>query len=216
MVPKSYEQNKSLLGRWVGKQRSDHKNNELTIDRKRILDELVFASKADRAHNFNPYDKLWHQQCEKLLQYKQKNGHCMVPRSYEQDKPLANWVYTQRKYHGNHKLGIDRKRILNEIGFTWKVEVAYNFKPDDKPWHQHYEKLLDLKRINGNCKKVPNKDQQDKSLAQWVRYQRYCQNNNKMRRDRKELLDNLGFAWKTDSLATTRSYSSTDVRGLAI
>jgi hypothetical protein len=162
----------------------------------------------------------------------------MVPRSYEQDKPLGNWVYTQRKYNGNHKLGIDRKRILNEIGFTWKVEVAYNFKPDDKPWHQHYEKLLDLKRINGNCKKVPNKDQQDKSLAQWVRYQRYCQNNNKMRRDRKELLDaldfvwkekknkmrrdrkelldNLCFAWKADSLATTRSYSTTDVRGLAV
>jgi hypothetical protein len=72
---------------------------------------------------------------------------------------------------------------------------------------------VEFKRINGNCK-VPAKYHQAKSLAQWVIRQRYCHNNNKMRPDRKELLDELDFVWKVEFLATRSS--TPDVRRLAI
>jgi hypothetical protein len=214
MVPSKYKEDK-YLGWWVSRQRASHANNKLGIDRERILDELGFAWKADLAQTSKPVDdKLWHQQYEKLLEYKQKNGNFMVPKRYEQDKALGRWVTRQRSYHNTNRMRLDRKRILDKIGFAWKPDAASTFKPDDKLWHQQYEKLVDLKRINGNCKKVPNKDQQDKSLGQWIRYQRYCQNRNRMRRDRKELLDALDFDWKADSLAA--GSSATDVRGYAI
>jgi hypothetical protein len=42
----------------------------------------------------------------------------MVPQSYEQDKSLGRWVSKQQTLHKNNKLGLDRKRILEEIGFA--------------------------------------------------------------------------------------------------
>jgi hypothetical protein len=76
------------------------------------------------------------QQCKKLVRFKRKTGHCIVPGKYEQDKYLGQWVDKQRRNHKNDTLGLDRKRILDEIGFVWKVN------DDDTLWHQQYEKLV--------------------------------------------------------------------------
>jgi uncharacterized protein YbgA (DUF1722 family) len=159
------------------------------------------------------FDKKWNMQCEQLVEYKRKTGHCMVPYKYKQDKSLGLWVHTQRKVHNTNKIRQDRKRILNEIGFTWKIEVAYNFKPDDKLWHLHYEKLVEFKRINGHCM-VPRRYAQNKSLGRWVSVQRRYHKDDNLRQARKELLDALDFAWKAKIVATRSS--TTDVRGLAI
>jgi hypothetical protein len=44
----------------------------------------------------------------------------MVPHKYKQDKSLGRWVSTQRKCNNNNTIRLDRKRILDEIGFAWK------------------------------------------------------------------------------------------------
>jgi hypothetical protein len=156
-------------------------------------------------------DQKWNMKYEKLVEYKRTNGHCMVPRKYEADKSLGPWVNKQRTLHkNNNNIRPDRKRLLDEIGFAWKGDGGNNY--DDKLWHEQYEKLLEHKRINGHRKVPKHKD--DKSLAQWVRYQRTIHNNNKMLPDRKELLDDIDFVWKADTLAA--SSSANDVRGRII
>jgi hypothetical protein len=159
-------------------------------------------------------EKKWNRQYEQLVEYKRKKGHCMVPCKYEQNKSLGQWVRTQRCLNNTNKLRLDRKRLLEDIGFAWKDDAALTFKRDDKLWHQQHEKLLEYKRKNGHCK-VPKKYKDDKSLGLWVKNQRARHAKNKMPPDRKELLDALDFVWKADSLATRSS--TTDVRaGLAI
>jgi uncharacterized protein YbgA (DUF1722 family) len=143
------------------------------------------------------YNKQWTMQYEKLVEFKRENGHCLMPKRYGQDKSLGQWVSTQRKYHNKNKLRIDRKIILDEIGFAWKGEGAHNYKPDDMLWHQQHEKLVAFKRTNGHCM-VPHEYEQDKSLGQWVHTQRKYHKNDIIRPDRKELLDEIGFAWKGD------------------
>jgi hypothetical protein len=118
MVPPRYEQNNSL-GMWVSTQRTFLRNNKIRQDRKRILDAIGFAWKADYTH-FKPDDKLWIHQCKKLVEFKRKKGHCMVPFRYEEDNSLGIWVSTQRKHHNNNKIRLDRKEILDQIGFAWK------------------------------------------------------------------------------------------------
>jgi hypothetical protein len=147
------------------------------------------------------YDKKWNMNYDKLVKFKRKKGHCLVPQKYEQDTSLGIWVHTQRTWHKDNKLRPDRKRILDEIGFSWKPDG----KPDDKLWHQQHEKLLEFKRINGHCM-VPSKYEQDKSLGTWVSAQRRNHNNNTLRLDRKDLLEEIGFAWKHITIAN-------DVRG---
>jgi hypothetical protein len=113
------------------------------------------------------YDKQWKMKYEQLVKFKRTNGHCMVPNKYKEDTSLGAWVCTQRKYHKNNKLRLDRKRLLDESGFAWKDEGAPTFKPDDKLWHQQYEKLVEFKRIYGHYM-VPKCYEQDKSLGEWV------------------------------------------------
>jgi hypothetical protein len=130
----------------------------------------------------------------------------MVPQRYEQDKSLGDWVTTQRSNHKHNELRLDRKRILDEIGFAWKDSK-------DEGWDQQYEKLVEFKHEKGHCM-VPQRYEQNKPLGQWVNNQRDAHKNNKMRADRKELLDRIGFAWKAGALAARSS--TNDVRGLVI
>jgi hypothetical protein len=206
MVPRGYEHDKSL-GDWVSKQRTFHQNNKLRLDRKKLLDEIGFVWTFD--------DKLWHQQREKLVEFKRKKGHCVVPRS-DQDKSLGMWVNKQRRNHNNNKLRVDRKRLLDEIGFVWKPGNDHLFKPDDKLWHEQYQKLVEFKRKSGHCR-VPY--EQDRSLGMWVYKQRSFHNNNKLRLDRKKLLDELDFVWKAvtgPARYSTSSSSNVDLPNEAL
>jgi hypothetical protein len=47
----------------------------------------------------------------------------MVPYKYEQDKSLGRWVGRQRNYHNNHHILLDRKELLDRIGFAWKAHA---------------------------------------------------------------------------------------------
>jgi uncharacterized protein YbgA (DUF1722 family) len=152
-------------------------------------------------------DQKWNMQYEQLVEFKRKNDHCMVPRSYDQDKSLGEWVKTQRTLHKNNKLRLDRKIILDAIGFVWKAYRARTSKPaDDKLWHRQYEKLVEFKRTNGHCM-VPSKYKQEKSLGSWVSTQRSNHRNDLFQQYRKDLLDEIGFAWKGEGV---RNYKLCD------
>jgi hypothetical protein len=213
MVPCKYEQDKSL-GRWVMNQRA--RQNKIRLDRKTILDEIGFAWKGECAPlaGGDRRDKKWNRQYEQLVEFKRKNGHCMVPSKYEQDKALGKWVSFQRTYYNNNRLLLDRKRLLGDLGFAWKDDGALTLNQYDKRWHQDYERLVEFKRINYNCKVPYTKNKNDNSLAVWVTTQRARHANKIMLPDRKELLDKIGFGWKVDPLSTRSS--TTNVRGLAI
>jgi hypothetical protein len=191
IVPRTYQEDISL-GMWVNTQRQFHSKNAIRLDRKVLLDEIGFVWKARVANT----DKSWHQQYDKLVEFKQTNGHCLVPQGYTKDVSLGMWINTQRQFHSNNIMRLDRKVLLDEIGFAWKVRAAGNYKGNtDKTWHPQYEKLVEFKQTNGHCL-VPQGYAKDVSLGKWVNTQRGRHANNIMRLDRKELLDEIGFAWK--------------------
>lgn len=64
-------------------------------------------------------DICWDANYEKLLAFKEANGHCRVPQSV---KPLGRWVDNMRSAKRGtrpSRLNPDRIRRLNEIGFVW-------------------------------------------------------------------------------------------------
>jgi hypothetical protein len=206
MVPYTYEQDKSL-GHWVSKQRTQYNNNKLLLDRNRLLEDLGFAWKDDGAYTFNLTDKIWHQQYEKLVEFKRRRGHCIVPSEYEQDKPFGQWAATQRRFHIKNKMRPERKELLDKIGFPWKTHALAlaarskaftsmtSMTKKDKLWHQQYEQLLAFKEKNGHSI-VPHRYEQDKSLGKWVNSQRQIHAKHAMKQDRRDLLDELGFVWR--------------------
>jgi hypothetical protein len=178
------------MANWVSQQRHFY---SLPQDRRELLDELGFVWKGEGL------DTHWKQQYAKLVDFKRKNGHCIVPRRrYEQDKSLGLWVSQQRHFGKKNKLLRDRKHLLDKLEFVWNVQ--------EFEWHLQYEKLVALTQYHGHCPvRFMSKD--DSS-------QRSHHKNNTMRQDGKELLNTLEFVCEADPLSDRRSSTTDDVRGL--
>jgi hypothetical protein len=122
IVPKKYEQDKSL-GKWVDAQQLLLTyTKKMRGDRKERLDELGLFWKVDIATRqaakrqadsvaalVSGDDEKWRQQYEKRVDFKRKTGHCVVPSDYEQDKSLSWWIRPQRTHHKQNKMRQDRK-----------------------------------------------------------------------------------------------------------
>ena len=79
----------------------------------------------------------WDSIYDKLKAYKEKHGHCKVPKSYVQDKELANWASKQREQYMLYqdvetrksrkcKLTSEKVAKLDAIGFQWNVDDGNN------------------------------------------------------------------------------------------
>lgn len=114
----------------------------------------------------NSYDDQWDGMFNRLKEYKERFGHCLVPKRYKEDPKLGTWTDTQRSaYKKLKKLGEEPK--VHE-GSSSKQEVPLEADPTqhDKPivgrltgerirrleslgfvwslrddWNQHYEEL---------------------------------------------------------------------------
>lgn len=119
-------------------------NPRLTEERLRRLESIGFEWKVKHKMK-RYYDKQWDQMFERLLQFKETTGHCMVPKRFPQDVKLGTWVHTQRIQYrkmmtgkssdGNEtggeepkseddvqfRLTEERRKRLEEIGFIWSA-----------------------------------------------------------------------------------------------
>lgn len=94
------------LGNWVQKQRTLKKSNRLLPDRVERLDVVGFTWRVQESWDF---------MFQKLVEYKEQNGDCDVPKHYSPDRKLGKWVRVQRMRR--KILTADRLERLNSIGF---------------------------------------------------------------------------------------------------
>ncbi|KAL7542439.1 hypothetical protein ACHAXR_011781, partial [Thalassiosira sp. AJA248-18] len=76
-----------------------------------------FASKNNRKR----WAPLWNAMFDKLVAYKGKYGDCLVPQRYRDDPQLAIWVASQRRAAKANALSDDRRKLLVDIGFVFRV-----------------------------------------------------------------------------------------------
>jgi len=105
-VPARFSDNPKL-GNWVSTQRGQ----KLKISKER----------AAKLHSIDftwvEPDVRWEAMFEELRKFKEREGHCKVPRRYSNNPELGRWVGTQR----GQRLKISKERAakLDSIGFTW-------------------------------------------------------------------------------------------------
>ena len=175
-VPQHDEANKSL-GHWVQNQRTAFKNGKLSKQCIQQLNNLGFV-----------WEKRvpWETNFDKLVAYKELNGHCNVSQHDEANKSLGYWVMTQRTAFKNGKLSEERKAQLNNLGFVWEKRV---------PWETYFDKLVAYKELNGHCN-VSQHDEANKSLGHWVNNQRTAFRNGTLSDERARKLVEIGFVWR--------------------
>ena len=168
------------------------------------------------------YDDQWDAMFGSLVAYKEKHGHCLVPKRYQDNPKLGTWVDTQRVQYKKMKksmttnasspssndqtssssaaaqhhrrITLERVQRLEQLGFVWSIR-------DD--WQKHYEELKEYHSEYGNCN-VPARYAKNRRLGIWVSaqrqyYQRFrhdATSTSPLTPQRMELLNQLGFSWK--------------------
>jgi len=144
-------------------------------------------------------DRKWEKKFLRLVEYQKVHGHCHVPTEFPDDQELANWVYGQRTYYWDKILRKDRIEKLESIGFYWKHKPIPRRNlgcTREQRWIRRYESLKDFGQIHGHFD-VSRTDNATKVLEAWVQAQRTRFRLKKLRKDRMELLNEIGFPWST-------------------
>jgi Helicase associated domain len=157
-VPALHQENGFRLGQWVRVQRV-HRST-MQRERQQRLEALGFI--------WDPKDVAWEDAFAYLRHYKQRVGHCRVPKSHKESGfRLGDWVDRQRQ--AKHALSDERRRRLDERGFVWNPMIA--------DWEQGIGYLKQYHEREGHCR-VPNSHQESGfRLGQW------CTTNVKVRND---------------------------------
>lgn len=174
LVPQDWKD--KTFGNWVSTQRLSKRNEKLDADKIAMLDSIGFV--------WNTLDHFWNLRFQDLVAYKEKHGDCLVLNAYKKNK-LGSWVSEQRSSKKNGKIGADRIKRLDEIGFSWDPIGEY--------WEAQFKKLLAYKEEHGDCL-VP-KTWQDRKLTGWIITQRADKKKGRLNIEKIERLDRIDFGW---------------------
>jgi hypothetical protein len=176
-VPQKWPEDQQLA-HWVTGQRQLRNRGRLPAERRQRLDALGF--------DWDPVTTIWEKMCDRLAQYRNRFGHCDVPREWPEDQQLASWVTGQRQLGKRGRLPTERRQRLEALGFTWD--------PISRWQEKMFAGLVHFKGRFGHCN-VPRKWPEDRQLANWVGVQRNLRNRGRLPAERRERLDALGFTW---------------------
>jgi len=207
-VPRKWEENVPL-GKWVHEQRYLYQKSSMTGDRKAKLDKIGFVWDASHLSGGQVNNELWNTRFEQLREFKEKEGHCLMPSRHGPTKQLAIWVDTQRHQYRLRQKGkkspMTGERIdkLEDVGFVWDASHLSGGQVDDEAWDRRFDELAAYKEKYGDCL-VPKRRERNKQLKLWVDTQRKEYRlfkegkKSRMTKKRIEKLDGIGFKWKVD------------------
>lgn len=142
----------------------------------------------------------WEESFAKLVDFKDKSGHCDVPQKYKDDPELGLWVANYRRWGKSGMLSQDRTSRLTEIGFSWD--------PWQDMWMESYNELLKFFKENGHSN-LPLKKLGERSKLQiWVLLQRVNRKKGQLTPERIALLDKIGFEWNRHDAVWEKNFSA--------
>lgn len=200
LVPTTYEYDQDLAN-WVSNQRTEYRNGNISNDRIERLDGIGFVWRVVYKAG-DPYveefEKKWDLKYEKLQLFQEEFGHCFVPGDYGKDKSLGRWVAKQRKMFREKRMPARRKKLLDSLGFVWKVDFYQSDKSiQQRNWDEMFTQLNSYKESFGHLNIRHDYATEDGSkLGQWVTLQRSGFRDGTIEEKRKTLLESIGFLWK--------------------
>jgi len=183
-VPREWEDGPQLAN-WCKHQRYFHRQNDLSPDRVKRLEDLGFEWLLHKVKIKVPWS--WEEMFVALTAYNQAYGNCNVPRKWRDNPKLGAWCGRQREAYKKNKLSSERVTRLEQLGFVWILrETGF--------WEEKFAALVAYKQTHGDCN-VPQHWKDNPKLGWWCHKLRATYKNNKLSADRVTRLDQLGFEW---------------------
>jgi hypothetical protein len=213
-------QNHPGLGLFVRVQRRLYQTGKLDPERRDKLEQLGFCwsihtkrtnetkTKNHEGENTaststqNRQDKKWEIMFQRLLQFKEKHQHTLVPYLYDQDRKLGSWVMMNRQVYKEGRMPPERHARLQEIDFVFEVQVdREDASLQQRLWNAQYERLQAFRQTYQHSR-VPKDYPADTALSNWVAAQRSLQRKGMLLEARREALDKIGFVWNPGARGT--------------
>ena len=191
-VPIGYVTENGLrLGEWIANQRSYRKNHiraaYLTPERIAALDALGMI--------WDVPDYLWMQYYSLAVQYHREHGDLMVPKQYVSPDGLrlGSWIASMRNAYTNpcsvQRLSEEQIHLLNELDMCWN--------PYETKWINGFSHAEEYFARHGDLQAPHSyKSKDGYALGVWLDHQREAYQNGKLRPERVEKLNALGFIWE--------------------
>ena len=182
----------SKLGLWVSRQRKAKRLGKLLPEQIEKLENVGFAWDTS-AYKPAYLNKYWMGYYQKLLDYKKEFGQINIKnRGVYQNSDLGRWVFRQKKAKKLGKLTAEQIEQLEKVDFAWDTN-SFEAAKLIQQWMGYYQKLLDYKKEYGHVN-IPAKEvYQNSKLGQWVSRQRKAKKLGKLKIDRLDLLEKIGF-----------------------
>ena len=153
----------------------------------------------------------WQSKLELLQQYREQNGHCQVPYSYEtiDGVKLGTWLSKARVEHQNlikgkpSKITQERVDQLEAIGVVWSVQKA----PLQSQWQSKFELLQQYRAVNGDCRVPQSYEINGVKLGRWLQAQRRKYKKHKsgkpanITQEHIDQLESIGFDWNAHEVS---------------
>ncbi len=168
------------LGLWCSTQRKAYTKQKLSQERIRLLEALGFM--------WDPLEAAWQEQYTYLQEYR-----TIHPDTWPQDSEeypvgnnLGSWCSTQRVKYTKQELSHERIQLLEKIGFMWD--------PLEAAWREQYHYVQEYRttypdRWPAHQEEYPV----DNNLSLWCARQRKAYTQQKLSRERIQLLEKIGF-----------------------
>jgi hypothetical protein len=136
--------------------------------------------------------RTWTETYERLVEYASRNGgDTRVPLRYSDDDPsLGEWVIEQRMRYQKGILTAEQKALLDRINFDSESRQ----EKFDRLWREQFDQMKECTDGSGGPITL-SMLRHDPKLYHWAQWQRELNNKNRLRRDRKTQLNNIGFVW---------------------
>ena len=185
-VPAQYANNPSL-GTWVNAQLVKMRKGQLLPYRQQRLETLGLSP----AYRSPQGKQAWEVKFAQLVKFYKAHGHCNIPRQGITGS-LYKWVSAQRQAHDCDKLLPYRRRQLKDLGICWDKKKSSSRL--EKAWDRNFSMVVRLCRKNENLK-IPNKIRSRSNLYCWINTQRLMKKFGRLRPDRQQRLEAVGFPW---------------------
>ena len=183
LVPDKYiVGDNNRLGKWIGTQRFNYKENILTSEKIALLEKIGMV--------WSVHDYEWMIMYNQAVDYFQQNGNLLIPLKYttSDNSKLGVWIGSQRKRFKDNTMTDNEIDLLNKIGMVWSVT--------ESQWYEMYDLAVEYYRTNGNLL-VPHNylTENDKSLGLWIGTQRKKYKSNQLSEKELSLLNKIGMVW---------------------
>jgi len=182
-VPQNAEYHGFNLGSWVANQRSSNNKGTLSPERKNLLEEAGIIWDAN--------EEAWEQGYKAFVAYKKEFPDTPVPNNTEyHGYNLGTWVGTQRTYYNKGTLSPERKNLLEEAGFIWKVTQRTMLG-----WEQGYKAFVAYKKEFPDTPVPNNTEYHGYNLGTWIANQRTAKKKETLSPEKIKLLEKAGIVW---------------------